>query len=144
MKYSRNAVYNRIVEAITDGFPRAYCTGRYVPKPPSFPACYIHEIDRNRPIQYTQLDFADEQWESVFEVQIASDKQNTAMTEANAIMDIVRGAFSALYYREFSEVSIDQGHQYTIIGRFRRVIGGGDTMPTAQEDEGDEVSLLQS
>lgn len=129
MTYNRNAVYTRVVQAVNSYFPNAFCTSRYVPKPPSFPACLIHEIDRNRPLQNTQLDFEDVQWESVFEVQIASDKLNTAATEANAIMDVVREAFSGLYYREFSETNIDTGHQFTIIGRFRRVIGGGDTMP---------------
>ena len=63
MKYSRNAVYTRVVNAIKSEYPNANCTSRYVPKPASFPACYIHEIDNIRPPQYTQLDFQDIQWE---------------------------------------------------------------------------------
>lgn len=130
MTYSRNAIYTRIVNAIRAVYPNTYCTSRLVAKPSTFPACYIHEIDRNRPLQYTQLDFQDVQYESVFEIQIVSAKANTASTEAYALMDIARQAFSDLYYREFSETNIDTGDTFTIIGRFRRVIGGGDTMPT--------------
>lgn len=130
MNYSRNAIYTRIVNAIRAEFPNTYCTSRLVAKPASFPACYIHEIDRNRPIRYTQIDFQDVQYESVFEIQVVSAKANTASTEAYAIMDVARQAFSDLYYREFSETNIDNGDTFTIIGRFRRVIGGGDTMPT--------------
>jgi hypothetical protein len=129
MKYSRNAVYTRLVNAIRESYPSAYCTSRKVAKPSSFPACYIHEIDRNRPLQYTQIDFEDVQWESVFEIQIVSAKANTAATEAYGIMDIARQAFNDLYYREFTETNIDNGDTFTLVGRFRRVIGGGDEMP---------------
>ncbi len=129
MNYTRNAVYTRIVNAIRASYPSASCTSRYVPKPSAFPSCYIHEIDRSRPIQNVQLDFQDVQWESVFEVQIVSARANTAATEAYGIMDVVRQAFSDLYYREFSETNIDGGDKFTIVGRFRRVIGGGDVLP---------------
>ena len=128
--YTRNAVYTRVRAPIIAEFPNAYITSRMVAKPSSFPAILIHEIDRNRPIQNTQLDFQDVQWESVFEAQVVSAKANTAATEAYNIMEIVRQAFSDLYYREFSETNIDNGDTFTIIGRFRRIIGGGDTMPS--------------
>ena len=128
--YSRNGVYSRVRAPIMAQYPNAYVTSRMVAKPSTFPAILIHEIDRNRPIENVQLDFQDVQWESVFEAQVVSAKANTAATEAYNIMDIVRQAFSDLYYREFSETNIDQGDTFTIVGRFRRVIGGGDTMPT--------------
>lgn len=129
-QYSRNGVYTRVRAPIMAQYPNAYVTSRMVAKPSTFPAILIHEIDRNRPVQNTQLDFQDVQWESVFEAQVVSAKANTAATEAYNIMEIVRQTFSDLYYREFSETNIDQGDTFTIIGRFRRVIGGGDTMPT--------------
>ena len=128
--YSRSAVYTRVRSAIIAQFPTAYITSRMVAKPSSFPAVLVHEIDRNRPIQNTQLDYKDVQWESVFEVQVVSAKANTAATEAYAIMEVARQALSSLYYREFSETNIDNGDDFTIIGRFRRKIGGGDTMPS--------------
>lgn len=128
--YSRNAVYTRIRNALVAADSSIYCTAKYVAKPASFPAAYIHEIDRNRPIRNTQLDFQDVQWESVYEIQITSTKPNTAMTEAYNLMEVARSAMSALYYREFSEANVDSGTQFTIIARFRRIIGGGDQMPT--------------
>ena len=128
--YSRNAVYTQIRNAIMEEYPNAYCTSRYVLKPASFPACYIHEIDRFRPLQFMQLDYDDNQWESAFEIQIVSTKANTAASEAYGIMDVARDAFNKIYYREFSEITEDDGTKFTIIGRFRRRIGGGDTMPT--------------
>ena len=127
--YSRNAVYTEVRSAIAAQFPTAYITSRMVAKPSTFPAILIHEIDRNRPLQNVQLDFQDVQWESVFEIQIVSAKANTAATEAYSIMDVARQTMSNLYYREFSETNIDRGDTFTLIGRFRRIIGGGDTMP---------------
>ena len=129
MKYSRTAVYNRVRNDIAEEYPTMYITSRYVAKPPSFPAVLIHEIDRNRPTRNVQLNFQDVQWESVFEVQVASAKANSAASEAYAIMDVVRQSMSSLYYREFSETNIDSGNTFTVIGRFRRIIGGGDKMP---------------
>jgi hypothetical protein len=130
MNYSRNAIYTRVANAIKADYPDAYCTSRMVASPAKFPAILIHEIDRNRPIQNTQLDFEDVQYESVFEIQVVSNKANTAATEAYAIMELAKAAMSGLYYREFSETNIDRSDTFTIVGRFRRVIGGGDTMPT--------------
>lgn len=129
MEYSRNAVYDKVATAINSQFEDAYCTSRYEPIPASFPCCYIHEIDNSRPIEYTQLDFEDVQWESAFEIQVTSVKANTALTEAYAIMQIANNTFNKLYYRRFSQTSLDLGGTFTIIGRFRRIIGGGDQMP---------------
>ena len=130
MNYSRNAIYTRVVNAIKADYPNAYCTSRMVASPAKFPAILIHEIDRNRPLRNTQLDFEDVQYESVFEIQVVSNKANTAATEAYAIMELARAAMSGLYYREFSETNIDRSDTFTIVGRFRRTIGGGDTMPS--------------
>lgn len=126
MIYSRNAIFTRVANAIKTEYPQAYCTSRYVAKPSTFPACYIHEIDNNRPIQNTQLDFQDVQCESVFEIQVVSNKANTAASEAYDIMALADAAFSGLYYRRFSQTNIDRGDTFTLIGRYRRVIGGGD------------------
>lgn len=127
--YSRNAIYNKVATAIREEFPTAYCASRLIAKPSSFPACLIHEINRSRPLQYTQIDFQDNQWESSYEIQVVSAAANTAATEAYNIMSVARQAFNDLYFREFSETNIDNGDTFTIIGRFRRVIGGGDTLP---------------
>lgn len=129
--YTRNAVYTEVKAAIETTYPEAWFTSRNVAKPSQFPAVLIHEIDQNRPLRFTQLDFKDKQWESVFEIQIVSNKAGTASSEAYAIMELAKEAFSKLYYREFSEINIDRGDMFTLVGRFRRIIGGGDVMPNS-------------
>lgn len=130
MKYSRNAIYTRVANAIKADYPDAYCTSRMVASPAKFPACLIHEIDNTRPYQYTQLDYEDVQCESVFEIQVVSNKANTAASEAYDITALADAAFSGLSFRRFSQKNIDRGDTFTIIGRYRKTIGGGDTMPT--------------
>jgi hypothetical protein len=129
MKFSRNAIYTRIASAIKAEYPDAYTTSRMVASPARFPACLIHEIDNTRPIQNTQLDFEDVQYESVYEIQVVSNEPNTAATEAYGIMALADAAFSGLYYRRFSQTNIDRGDTFTLVSRYRRIIGGGDTMP---------------
>lgn len=133
MNYTRNAVYDQVANAIRAAYPNTFCTSRYIQKPPTFPAVYIHEIDRTRPYQGTQLDFKDVQWESVFEIQVVSAKQNSAAAEAYALMDIARDEMGKMFYRQTSETNIDRTDTFTIVGRFRRVIGGADEMPTEEE-----------
>lgn len=129
MTYNRNAIYTYIVNAIKAEFPKAYFTSRLVAKPSQFPAIYIHEIDNSRPVENVQLDFEDVQWESVYEIQVVSAKSNTAASEAYDIVELANAAMSRLYYRRFTQTNIDGGDTFTVVCRYRRVIGGGDTMP---------------
>jgi hypothetical protein len=129
MRYSRNAVFTIVKNEIQLDFPHTYITSRLVAKPAFFPACYIHEIDNNRPVENVQFDYKDVQWESVFEIKVISNKNDTAASEVYAIMESAKAAFNKLYYREFSGTNIDRGDTYTLVGRFRRIIGGGDTIP---------------
>ena len=127
---TRNAIYDYVASAITAVHTNVRCTSRYVPVPPSFPSCYIHEIEHYRPLENMQLDYEDVQWQSSFEIQIVSNKKGTAASEAYSIMETAKAAFNALYFRELSETSIEGTEMFTVIGRFRRQIGGGDSMPT--------------
>jgi hypothetical protein len=129
-RITRNAVYDYIADAIAAVHTNARCTSRYVPVPSSYPSCYIHEIEHYRPLENMQLDYEDVQWQSSFEIQVISNKKGTAASEAYSIMETAKAAFNALYFRELSETSIEGTETFTVIGRFRRQIGGGDSMPT--------------
>ena len=127
---TRNAIYDHVASAITAVHTNARCTSRYVPVPSSYPRCYIHEIEHYRPLENMQLDYEDVQWQSSFEIQVISNKKGTAASEAYSIMETAKAAFNALYFRELSETSIEGTETFTVIGRFRRQIGGGDSMPS--------------
>lgn len=126
---TRNAVYDYVSSAITAVHPTVRCSSRRIPIPSSFPACYIHEIEHYRPLENMQLDYQDVQWQSSFEIQVISNKKGTAASEAYSILETAKDAFNTLYFRELSETSVDDVEMFTVIARFRRTIGGGDTMP---------------
>lgn len=126
---TRNAVYDYVSKAIIAVHTNAHCTSRRVPKPSAYPSCYIHEIDHYRPLENMQLDYQDVQWQSSFEIRIISNKKGTAASEAYSILDTARSAFNEIYYRELSATPIDETETFTIVARFRRTIGGGDSMP---------------
>lgn len=126
---TRNAVYDYVSSAITAVYPIVRCSSRRIPIPSSFPACYIHEIEHYRPLENMQLDYEDVQWQSSFEIQVISNKKGTAASEAYSILKTAKDAFNTLYFRELSETSVDDVEMFTVIARFRRTIGGGDTMP---------------
>lgn len=126
---TRNAVYDYVSTAITAAHQNVRCSSRRIPIPSSFPACYIHEIEHYRPLENMQLDYQDVQWQSSFEIQVISNKKGTAASEAYSILETAKDAFNTLYFRELSETSVDDVEMFTVIARFRRTIGGGDTMP---------------
>ena len=126
---TRNAVYDYVSNAITAVHFNARCSSRRIPVPSSYPACYIHEIEHYRPLDNMQLDYEDVQWQSSFEIHVISHKKGTAASEAYSILETAKDAFNKLYYRELSETSVDDVETFTVIARFRRTIGGGDSMP---------------
>lgn len=130
MRYTRNYVYTQVKTTVNAAFPDAHVTGRYEAVPSQYPNVYIYELDYRPTSRAKQLKADDVQWESTFEVQISSNKASGAMSEAYAIMDVVRTAFAGMYYRQIEQIPMDAETKYHIVGQFRRVVGGGDTAPT--------------
>jgi len=129
---TRNAVYDYVSEAITAVHPNVRYSSRRIPVPSSYPSCYIHEIEHYRPLENMQLDYKDVQWQSAFEIQVISNKKGSAASEAYSILETAKDAFNKLYYREMSETPVDDVETFTVIARFRRTIGGGDSMPKSE------------
>lgn len=126
MRYTRNYVYTQVATAVRAAHPGANCTGRFSQTPAAFPNVYIYELD-NAPVRDAmQLDAEDVQWDSVFEVQITSNKMAGAAEEAYAILDTVTTAMAKMYYRKVNQVPEDTGTKFYLIGQYRRVVGGGD------------------
>ena len=126
MTYTRNYVYTTVASAVRAEFPSANCTSRYSQTPSAFPNVYIYELDHAPTARGKQLKADDIQWESVIEVQVASNKQDGAANEAYSIMDVVTSAMAGMYYRLINQFPDDKGTKYYLISQYRRVIGGGD------------------
>lgn len=129
--YSQNAIYDRVFNAVRAVNPNVYVAGIYNPSPSKFPAVFCCEIGHFSPIQNVTLMNDDIQYQSTFEIQVVSNNTETRKTEAYQLLDAAKTAFKELFFVEISEapISISDPTKYRIMARFRRTIGGGDTMP---------------
>ena len=129
---SRIDIYDYVESAVNTVSRPVYCEARLEVAPESFPACYIVETSSYAQEWDYTLDFKDEQVRRDFEVQVYSNLVDGALAEAESIMDDVRAAFRRLYFIENFVGRIDNIDPTVIrlVGRFHRVIGAADKMPT--------------
>ena len=129
---SRIDIYDYMVDAIDTVSRPVYCNARLEVVPEFFPACYIVETGSASQQNYYTLDAKDEQVRRDFEVHVFSNLENGALVEAEGIMEEVRAAFRRLYFIENFVGRTDNIDPTVIhlVGRFHRIIGGADQMPT--------------
>ena len=116
----------------------------------SFPVAFCYEIGSRRIEQYVNLGYTDEQCESTFEIQVASNALNGAATEANGILDAADAAMNDCGYIRYSRARIDNADRrvFRVYARYRRVIGGADAIPvfeyTQPSEQDEEANNEQS
>lgn len=132
MKYTNNAIFTAIRAAVLAEVSTANCTQTYSSTPAKFPTVFAREIGRFTPAQTATVSNAQDIYETTWEVQVFSNLQSGAKEQAYRLMDSVKGALRRLYFVETMENPIDQtdAKYYTLVARFRRVIGSGEEMPT--------------
>lgn len=131
MKVTRNAVYTRIVKAVRTAYPSCYYSGRLEPVPPSLPAIYVREIGYLVPLENVTFSNDDDQHQSTFEIQVYSNLQTGAETEAYGIMDVADGVMKDIGYilDMLEPMPNADATIFRLIGRWHRHIGGADEMP---------------
>lgn len=132
MKYTNNAIYTQIRNAVIAEFPSANCTQTYAATPAKFPTVFAREIGRLTPNGTPTLSNAQDISERSWEVQVLSNIKPRAKEQAYELMDIVKGALRELYFVEYFESPVDQQDKniYCLVARFRRIIGSGEDMPS--------------
>lgn len=131
MKYTNNAIFTAIRNAVKAEYADANCVQMYTPTPAKFPTVFAREIGHFTPQQAWTLTNAQDISECTWEVQVFSNLTTGAKEQAYAIMDTVKDTMRGLYFLETFEQPIDQSDKsiYCLVARFRRVIGGGEEMP---------------
>lgn len=125
--FTFSGVYTGIRNAVKTADPSVYVTARLVDMPSVFPCVYVSQPEKNRVNSALTLNDTDHAWEEDIQVNVFVNTK-TALTDANAIMDVVKGVMRGLHYRQYSEVPVDNVDTYVLVDRFRRVIGGSDLM----------------
>lgn len=133
MRYTNNAIFTAIRNAVKAEYADANCVQMYTPTPAKFPTVFAREIGHFTPQQAWTLTNAQDISERTWEVQVFSNLSNGSKEQAYDILDICKGAMRSLYFLETFEQPIDQQDKsiYCLVARFRRVIGGGEDMPTS-------------
>ena len=130
--YTNNAIFTHVRTAVLSVSASTNCTQTYAPTPTKFPTVFAREIGRITPNGTPTLSNAQDISERTWEVQIFSNLQTGAKEEAYALMDAVKSAFRSMYFVETFESPLDStgnSKYYTLIARFRRIIGSGEVMP---------------
>lgn len=133
MRYTNNAIFTAIRNAVKAEYADANCVQMYTPTPAKFPTVFAREIGHFTPQQAWTLTNAQDISERTWEVQVFSNLSTGSKEQAYDILDICKGAMRSLYFIETFEQPIDQQDKsiYCLVARFRRVIGGGEEMPTS-------------
>lgn len=130
--YTNNTIYTVIRTAALASAPNAHVTQTYTPSPSKFPCVFAREIGRFTPQQTVTVSNAQDIYETTWEVQVFSNLQSGAKEQAYKLMNAVKNALRGLYFVETMENPIDNSNNkyYTLVARFRRVIGSGESVPT--------------
>ena len=132
MIYTQNAIYTVIRTAVLNTISTANVTQTYSATPSKFPTVFAREIGHFTPVQTQTLTNQQDVYETTWEVQIFTNLTSGAKEQAYKLMNTVKNALRGLYFIEVSENPIDTANAkyYTLIARFRRIIGSGEELPT--------------
>lgn len=131
-KYTNNAIYTVVRNAVKAEYSTANVTQTYTPAPSKFPTVFIREIGRLTPTSTATFSNAQDISETTWETHVFSNVSGGAKEQAYAILAIVKTALRGLYFVETFESPLEQTDKsiYCIVARFRRIIGSGEDMPT--------------
>ena len=103
MKYTNNAIYTIVYNAVKAVESGAYVTQTYTPKPSSFPTVFIREIGRFTPQETATFSNTQDISERSWEVQVFSNLSTGAKEQAYGLMNAVKSAMRGLYFLEYFE-----------------------------------------
>jgi len=132
MRYTNNAIYTRVRSAVLAELATANCTQTYSPTPTKWPTVFAREIGHFTPNGTATMSNAQDISERTWEVQIFSNLQTGAKEQAYQLLDAVKTAFRQMYFVETFESPLDStgnNNYYTLVARFRRIIGSGESIP---------------
>lgn len=129
--YTNNAIFTKMRSAVLAVVATANCTQTYTPTPTKWPTVFAREIGRLTPNGTVTMSNAQDISERTWEVQIFSNLQTGAKEQAYKLLDAVKTAFRSMYFIETFESPLDStnNNYYTLVARFRRIIGSGETIP---------------
>ena len=132
MKYTNNAIYTVVRNAVMNELSTANVTQTYAATPAKFPTVFVREIGHFTPNITGTMSNAQDISERTWEVQVFSNLKTGAKEQAYKLMDAVKSAFRSMYFLETFEAPLEGASTtyYVLVARFRRIVGSGEDMPT--------------
>ena len=118
-------VFDTVYNAVIAVFPEARVDNGYIERTAQFPAVEVNETNSVPLRRSATDDNSEDHTRLYYEINIYSDKQNTAKTEAKAIADVVDEAMTSLkFYRTMMHTLPAQERTiYRLYARYEVIVG---------------------
>ena len=116
-----DTVYNQLITL----YPNANITAGYDEKKAVYPAVIVRETNNVPMTRYNTDDCAENYSRVTFEVEVESDKQNTARSECKAILNAVDGIMQGMKFRRIHKnrpLNVDRT-VYRQYARYEVIVG---------------------
>ena len=135
-----NLVFDTVYSQLHQTYPNANITAGYDEQNAIFPAVVVRETN-NQPYRDSATDACSENHARVtFEIEVYSDKENTARSECKELLNAVDGIMQGMKFRRIHKnrpINIDRT-VYRQYARYEVIVAKGITTVTGTGDE--EVS----
>ena len=123
-------VYTKVANALTTAYPTILVTSRTVFEPSSYPCACIEQTDTYA-LESTRDSASTENHQVLsYTVNVFSNRENTAKSEAKAIMAVIDGVMIGLGFTLSGCVPVVMGEaqKYRLTARYRAVVGQDETI----------------
>ena len=123
-------IFTKVQTALLTAYPGMMVTSRTIFEPSSYPCVCIEQTDTFSVLQTRDSASTANHMEVAYTVNVYSRKENTAKSEAKAIMAIVDGVFVSLGFTLLGCVPVvmDEAQKYRLTARYRAVVGTDETI----------------
>ena len=123
-------VFTKVSADLLASYPNMLIVGRTIYEPPSFPCVCIEQIDASAVTDTRTSTSNENHILAAYSVNVYSKKENTAKSEAKAIMAIVDSTMNGLGFTLLGCVPVvmDDATKYRLSARYSAVVGTDETI----------------
>lgn len=123
-------VYTKVADALLAAYPGIMVTSRTIYEPSEYPCVCIEQTDSYALMRTRDTASTENHVEVAYTVNVFSRRENTAKSEAKAIMAVVDDAMTNLGFTLMGTVPMVMGEaqKYRLTARYRAVVGKDETI----------------
>lgn len=123
-------VYTKVAEALLVAYPGIMVTSRTIYEPSEYPCVCIEQTDSYALLRTRDTASTENHVEVAYTVNVFSRRENTAKSEAKAIMAVVDETMTNLGFTLMGTVPMVMGEaqKYRLTARYRAVVGKDETI----------------